>query len=784
MRRFATALVTLLALLALRGHARAEVPYELVAETRQFPDSCESAEIDIEGDLFFHVNALGLPTRTLELAEPFGNPRAGYRYSKTHATFGSLLLRRGTNTFGYAIHNSSGDDSCVHAHHVVQLASPVLRAPLVLFDIIRIGRAVNDTVQKDLTLRQVDPDLADAYERIKAEINAAIDYEVQHAADTDANLQRIDELIKAESDLDALLDKPFDEITVAEVDALLDPLYQVGASIKDALDTLIGDFKKDIAGYRDEVNRIISDFQAVANGITDGVVTGPARGGGFDPGNPGNYTPQTDPTQIPPVGVPALDVCDFPHDPYGPNADVVIAKLNATITNGALNDRAAFQQTVASWRDNQNALAEMLKRRAACTKEVGAFLDAQSRVLSVVRKYMDANDWFKDAPIPEQLKQLVDGLKIFHLAWQQHELKGNLNLWVGPQPTPEQQMVIDALNALLDGALRADYEDDPAEDPDYHLAVRQMLDGAVVVVKEVAKFGLYLTPVGPFISLCEVISGHEMCLPSGRQLSTGERVFSAVSITVGPIILAKIGKAVVVGGKFVFNKASAVMGVFSDLVPLERKAVNRRLWAAVSELADLTGKEAKALLAQLAEHPSMGKDGDHIIHDLASALKGKGLQRLAAFEMFPVAGEALQVIKGGGGATVLKLPSLRGKSLSEIESLAKSLKFTPLSNPGTNLQVWIHQDGSLLRVGNSSGNQRFYLQIKKEITRGAGLSNASDVVAKVSDNGFVVPQLMTGPNRDLMNKWLQSIASRPPTVAESEAMQNAWAVLTHIPINP
>ncbi|MCU1277371.1 MAG: hypothetical protein JWM53_917 [bacterium] len=100
----------------------------------------------------------------------------------------------------------------------------------------------------NFTLRQIDPHLADDIESITAFINERLDYEVQQAADTDANLQRIDELLNAQSALDALLDEPFDQITTADIDALLDPLYQVGQDIKDALDTLINDFKKTIGG--------------------------------------------------------------------------------------------------------------------------------------------------------------------------------------------------------------------------------------------------------------------------------------------------------------------------------------------------------------------------------------------------------------------------------------------------------------------------------------------------------------------------------------------------------
>jgi hypothetical protein len=72
--------------------------------------------------------------------------------------------------------------------------------------------------------------------------------------------------------------------------------------------------------------------------------------------------------------------------------------------------------------------------------------------------------------------------------------------------------------------------------------------------------------------------------------------------------------------------------------------------------------------------------------------------------------------------------------------------------------------------------------LKKEIANGSFKFATTDVVAKVSDGGVVVPATLQGTDRDLMYKWFQQVAGRIPTADEIESMGNAWGVLTHIPI--
>src|SRR3954468_14662539 len=112
-------IASLLVFLALQGVARAQVQYKILGETQQDATSKEDARPTIEGDSFFSVNTLPLPSQTIvadQCADAGGGTLHCY-HSIIQSPFSSVLLRTGTNRFAFSDRNSSGDDTGVHARH-------------------------------------------------------------------------------------------------------------------------------------------------------------------------------------------------------------------------------------------------------------------------------------------------------------------------------------------------------------------------------------------------------------------------------------------------------------------------------------------------------------------------------------------------------------------------------------------------------------------------------------------------------------------------------------------
>jgi hypothetical protein len=609
------------------------------------------------------------------------------------------------------------------------------------------------------------------------------------ASSAEQTAKKLDRLTELQNDIDDLLSKGFDALDPAVLDAVLTEYADVGPEVKAALEQLVADLKKDVQQYRDEIAQLVSTFAAQADAITDGIVTGGARGHGFDPNNGGNYKPNGDTSNVPDVPVPQLgsDPFDETHDPYALYADSILGQLDGCVSGGEVKDRSKFQSVVRGWRDNQRIVEKALSLRAGISqKEWGAFLHAQSRVIGRVHLYMDDHDWFKDAPIPDELKGLVDGLLLVRMANQQRAVKEGLNLWYGPQPTPQQQLVIDALLAILDGGVRS-FDEATLEDPQVPRTMSKVLDGAVVVIEEVGKGVVYLSPVGPFISVCEIVTGQELCNPWGRPMSNGERVLSGAMMFGGKIIWKAIGKVVKPAGKWVSNKLAAILGGFGDIALAERKLLIKRLAAkSITELGDLTGKELKLLLDVL-EDPLIR---DKIINELAPALKGAGLKELREFKgvfKFATGGALDLALQSGKGAAALGLPALKRQGIGALRAKLTAAGFRPYAGvAGGGQEIWMHADQSLVRITKATGTKvRPYYHFKKEITNAVGVFDQPSVLAKITDGGAIVPEGAKGLSGAVaqLESWFRNKLSRAPTASELDALGNAWGVSSHIPID-
>ncbi len=113
--RTLVALVTLLVMLP-PSLGWAGTPYSVHWVFKQENPACEHATLTDNGGPYFQVN--GTPLPTYEIPGTFMTLPDGSEINTAEAGFDSVLLSIGTNRFHFQVANSSGDDSCVHAHNV------------------------------------------------------------------------------------------------------------------------------------------------------------------------------------------------------------------------------------------------------------------------------------------------------------------------------------------------------------------------------------------------------------------------------------------------------------------------------------------------------------------------------------------------------------------------------------------------------------------------------------------------------------------------------------------
>jgi hypothetical protein len=779
-------IAALLVFAALPTHA--DETYWIDWRITALPGTCGAYDrLDPEGGPFFDVNSLPIPTYTTD-RDP-NNPPS---WLNADAKFTSTFLKPGPNEFKFEYYH--GTTGCAHDYNLV-LLKRYNGSALPLFELENEGDHVVGLTTRTLDLREILPTIADDISKAKDAIAREQVKILNESTSALVAAKQLDRLVELENALDHLLHNGFEGLTLESLDALLSQYSDIGGEIKAALDTLYTDLKKELGVYRNEIKQLVDTFRDQMNSVTGGLVTDGAQANGFDPNDAGNYQPTADPSKVPDVPVPQLapDPFDVSHDPYAVYAEQIITQLRATtLADGSVDDRTTFQSVVRGWHTNQAIIEQALKLRSGVSqKEWGAFLNAQNRVTNWVRQYMDGSDWFKDAPVPQQLKDLVDLLMVARMANQARALKGNLNLWVGPKPSVRQQLVIDTLVAILDGALRS--EDYGSEDEDIRVLeiTSKMVDGAVLAAKqEAAKLGVYFTPwVGGFAIMCEVATGSELCRSQGKPVSLGFRVFNGVTTIAGSkIFWASVGKALP-AAKAVGVSMGMLLPPLGDLGQAERAALLGRLSpASITEVAGLTGKELQLLLDSLRD-PLIG---DRIVNELAAALKGSGLKELNALKMaWTLDSRAAALLSAGKGAAARALPPLKGKGIDAIRTVLKNagFKYYPVTNGGQ--EIWMHSDNSLVRISGSGGTKvRPYYHFKKEISDTFEAYAPGNVVAKVTDSGAVVPESIgkgCGPD---LTAWFQSKVGRTPSSAgngavdETLALGSAWGIATHIPVNP
>ncbi|WP_437732518.1 hypothetical protein [Sorangium sp. So ce1335] len=520
------ALVTMLALLS-PSFARAGTPYTILWSSHHDPSSCASPELDREGDTLFEVNQTPLPT--------YGVPGAlqshgdGSQSNTREAEFDSLLLRTGSNDFHFGVHTAGGGDWCTRAHDVVHLVSEPLGLNKPLFNVRRDGTGFEGSTAVDLSLAEINPELARDIAELEVRI-ARLMTELLRDAARVANLrEKMDLLRQLDLELHDLVQRPLDEISRTDLDAILDRYKDVvDAETRAAMQQLVDDLKKGVSDLESELARLLDEFGAQADEVAD-LATQDARAEGWDPDDPWNYA--LGESEVPWVEVPDIAEEDGAfeegRDPYAAYADTVIAALEAAVSGGAVVARADFVANVRAWRANSEALEIALRDRMGVSlSETNAFLKAQNRITAVVRRYMDASDWFVDSPVPADLRAVVDTVLKPRFDALADQMKDSLNLWTGEALDLEQTQLYQTISAFA-GAMST-----VGEGFEAYGEVMQTL------VHATTRLGVGFVPVvGPALDLCEAVTGKEWCLPSGRELSDEERIFSGLGFklaAVGP----------------------------------------------------------------------------------------------------------------------------------------------------------------------------------------------------------------------------------------------------------
>ncbi|WP_246357545.1 hypothetical protein [Pyxidicoccus fallax] len=775
MRRFSLALLlTLLGALP----ARAE-RYEIFWETVSYVGSRgsnNSAMLVREGLPMFEINVVPLPTYTIPNA--YAVARNGDRYNAFLAPFDSVLLRPGNNSFFFGV-STQGGDSNTYTTELVKLRRPG-QPPMPLFHVNREGTSYTGRTNVSFALRELNPGLADRIaelERTLSEDRNKLIGNANSIADLSAKLARLDSL---EAELDALLQKGFDQLTAAELDALLRRYPDVPSSTRRALVALVDDLKKNVEQLRAEIARITTELGLHVDEAVSLVEAAVAQAG-HDLGSPDSFETGDGLDDVPDVTVPEVvpnDDFDPNNDPYAAFAQQVMTRLEQQMGTGTATDRLGFLSTVRSWRTNVDAMRRSLEARAAVsTEEWAAFLNARQSVASYVLNFMDESGWFLDSPIPLDMRNRLDTVLMARTPQAATALKDALAGW-DANMTPEERLLLDTINGLLHGAAAAIFSVDMSALSELTRLTQSVATAAV----EVTRFAVGFTPVGDVLDLCEAVTGRKFCLPGGEELSPEERIASALGVVIGS---GAFWHGVAAMAPVLGRAGKVLDNLVLDLGAAEAKLLRARLGeSALSHLDDLTGTQIKHLADTY---------GDKFITDFAPRVGGGALVKVTGLDIYlPIWNTKVRdtlFVKNLGG-TVRSLPSMKGMILEEVQLLLSQKGFIKHS-PDPAQEVWTHADGSIIRIAPNGTPGRPRPHLKKEVAHTPGKWDDADIACKVTDSNVLVPQgqkeARAGFNRwfrEAMTAKSKGATARDLNTSEAAMLEQIWADASHVDLDP
>ncbi|WP_342379109.1 hypothetical protein NVS55_06770 [Myxococcus stipitatus] len=771
-------LAVLLALLCARP-AWADT-YDIVWETVSYIGSRGSnnnATIVREGIPIFDVNVIPLPTYTvpnrLQVAQN------GDRYNMFHAPFDSVLLRPGVNSFYFGI-TTVGGDSQTYTTELVRLARPG-QPPLPLFSVNRQGTAFTGATNVNFSLRELNPGLADRIaelERAISEDRNKILGNATSIADMKARQARLDSL---QAELETLLQKGFDELTAAELDALLQRYPDLPSGTRNALVNLVADLKKNVAQLRAEIARITTELGLHVEEAVSLIEAAVAQAG-HDLGSQDRFETSSGLGEVPDVTVPEVvpnDDFDPAHDPYAAFAQQVISRLEQQMGTGSAEDRRGFLSTVRSWRVNVAAMQRSLEARAAVSNaEWAAFLNARQSVASYVLNFMDESGWFLDSPIPVEIREQLDTVLMARTPQGATALKDALAGW-DANMTPEERLFLQTINALLQGAAAAIFSVDLSALNE----LVQLTQSVATAAIEISRIAIGFTPVGDVLDLCEAVTGKKFCMPGGEDLSTEERIASGLGVFLvgngafwhSVMSVAPIGARV---GKTLDN-------LVLDLGAAEARLLRTRLGDNVmAHLGDITGAQIKHLADVY---------GDVFVTKFASTVGGESMRKVVGLDIFGALWSPQvrdTVFTKNFGTAVRNLPPMKGMYLDEVRLLLPQKGFVMKASDNVQ-EVWAHADGSIIRIAPNGTGGRPRPHLKKEISHTPGQWADADIACKVTDTNVLVPQGQKEA-RAGFNKWFReammakskNAGARDLDAAERAMLEQIWADASHMDLTP
>ena len=192
---------------------------------------------------------------------------------------------------------------------------------------------------------------------------------------------------------------------------------------------------------------------------------------------------------------------------------------------------------------------------------------------------------------------------------------------------------------------------------------------------------------------------------------------------------------------------------------------------AVKALSDISAKEAAEAVNKL---------GVGLVNDFASPLKGKGIQDLAALNMFTFDPAKQTLLKGGQGSAVRGLGAIDGATLPVIENKLTGSGFTKTAAKGGQ-DIWTHPDGSVVRIKTGPQalqGQRTTPHLVREVSKKPGAFGTKDIFAKVAQDGTVIPQ-GTSFAEESLRQWFNKVAGRAPSANELDRLMKVWGDAGH-----
>jgi hypothetical protein len=260
-------------------------------------------------------------------------------------------------------------------------------------------------------------------------------------------------------------------------------------------------------------------------------------------------------------------------------ADAVLATLSGFVDGGQVVARASFAANVRAWRENQAALEKaLLERETVSQAETNAFLKSQLKVTTYLLPFMDASYWYLDSPVPADLRAEVDGVLTNRFGPLAEEMKDNLNQWEGPTLDLEETQLVETIRAFS-GAVSAF--------SDVLVPYAEVMQTLVHATSRIAVG--FVPVVGPTLDLCEAVTGKSFCLPGGKELSTEERIFSAVGFGFGSFSKAWSAvknSGVNPGAKAVAQGVLSLSDEFALALQASRRTSYKTLRGAVGTIAN------------------------------------------------------------------------------------------------------------------------------------------------------------------------------------------------------